>query len=301
MPERRHRIWPVERAVFDPLQTCSLRHDYHEHPLLQLGALEKLAHRLMPHGNCRFAPPDVRPDSAFLHEPRPHDGRTLDQVFRQIETPGSWIALYEVQTDPEYRVFLDEVGRGLQPILGSSQTIFDVRGFVFISAPPSVTPFHIDRENNFWLQIRGRKKLYLWDWKDRSVVAEPTVEKFILFGALDEVRMKADTMSRATCFDCGPGDGAYFPSTTPHMTESGREWVTETDPLTISMGMVFYTDVTRRYARNYALNWQLRRLGVKPKPPGQSSLRDRLKAPVGATMVRLRQRFRALRPPPGIL
>ena len=32
------------------------------------------------------------------------------------------------------------------------------QGFIFISSPGSVTPFHIDPENNFLLQIRGSKK-----------------------------------------------------------------------------------------------------------------------------------------------
>ena len=49
-------------------------------------------------------------------------------------------------------------------------------------------------------------------------------------------------------FECGPGDGAYFPSTTPHMTESRPEW-NQGDSLSISVGMVFYSNVTRRDAR----------------------------------------------------
>jgi hypothetical protein len=56
-----------------------------------------------------------------------------------------------------------------------------------------MTPFHIDRENNFWLQIRGRKTLTLWDHRDRSVVPAEAVERFILFGDLDDVRLPPRT------------------------------------------------------------------------------------------------------------
>ena len=95
--------------------------------------------------------------------------------------------------------------------------MFEVGGFIFVSAPPSVTPFHIDRENNFWLQLRGRKSLTVWDRQDREVVPSEAVEKFILTGSLDDVKLADAMRSRGRVFDSGPGDGVFFPSTSPHM------------------------------------------------------------------------------------
>ena len=37
---------------------------------------------------------------------------------------------------------------------------------IFVSSPGAVTPFHMDHEHNFILQIRGNKKLYTWDPMD---------------------------------------------------------------------------------------------------------------------------------------
>ncbi len=265
---------------------------------MQLDALEALAHRISPIGGCRFVNPGIRPDSPFSHGDHPTDGRSLGEVFADIDRPGSWIALYNVQRDPTYDRFLREVQENLQQLLGRTERIHYVRGFVFISAPPAVVPFHIDRENNFWLQIRGHKSIYVWDRHDTTVVGSATVESFIIDGGLESVRMVEGTLEKSTRFDCGPNEGVYFPSTTPHMTRSEPDWVAPGDGVSVSIGMVFYTDLTRRHARVHALNRALRRLHISPKPPGRSALLDKVKAPLGQTVVSLRKRFRGYAPPP---
>jgi hypothetical protein len=295
-----YEIQPIDPTTFGPRKIGAIRHNYHEHPMFRLDALAALAHRLMPLGKCRFAKAGMQPDSPFEHEDKSYDGRSLEEVLQHIEEPGSWLALYNVQVDPEYDRLLREVQRQMQQLVGAGQKIFDVRGFIFISAPPSVTPFHIDRENNFWMQIHGKKSLFLWDHEDRQVVAAPDVEEFIMFGSLHNVRMRQGTLERSFRFDCGPGDGVYFPSTTPHMTRCEPDWVKPGDAVVVSIGMVFYTDVTRRHARTHALNWQTRRLGRSPILPGRSDVIDRIKEPLGLTVVELRRRFRGYKPPPGI-
>ena len=56
------------------------------------------------------------------------------------------------------------------------------------------------------------------------------------------------------------------------------------------IGMVFYTDVTRRDAEVHALNRVLRKFKIPTTPPGRSRLKDRVKAPVGKAIVELRRR-----------
>jgi hypothetical protein len=119
-------------------------------------------------------------------------------------------------------------------------------GFVFISAPPSVTPFHIDRENNFWLQMKGRKTLNVWEPTDRAVVASSEVDNFILYGS--NVTLREGYKERSHEFDVGPGDGVYFPSTSPHMTRTDNAWVRPGDGVSMSIGVNFYTHRTRRRA-----------------------------------------------------
>ena len=289
--------WVRADADFSMRRISPIRHNYHQHPLMQLDRLEQLAQGLMPLGKCRFIVPGATQASKFEHHSKPADGRSLADVFQRIEEPGSWIALYDVQTDPVYSEFLWQVMASAN-MEGRGETPFDVRGFIFISAPPSVTPFHIDREHNFWLQIRGRKMMSVWDHLDRDTVSGPDVEAFINHGVLDNVRLSDDKLARVQNFDCAPGDGVYFPSTTPHMTRTDTSWVTPGDGVVISIGVVFYTERTRRQSHVHALNTLLRRIGLNPRA-GASETVDRLKAPFGRLLVGLRRRFTSYTPPPG--
>ncbi|MEQ1517387.1 MAG: hypothetical protein ABL931_12960 [Usitatibacteraceae bacterium] len=277
----------------------AIRHNYHLHPLMQIQSLASLAKKLSLTDQCRFIAPDTKVTSVFHHQKDSPDGRGIEDVFRDIEKSGSWVALYNVQTDPTYRQFVWDVMESARHIVAPQEQVFDVRGFIFISAPPSVTPLHIDRENNFWLQVHGRKTLNVWDRRDRDIVPATEVENFISWGG-GPVPFKEEMLARSSEFDCGPGDGVYFPSTSPHMTRSDTSWVEPGNGVTVSIGIVFYTNVTRRDAYVHTVNQLMRtHLGFQPSPPGESTIVDRLKYPVGRLTVALRHRFRGYTPPPG--
>jgi hypothetical protein len=156
----------------------------------------------------------------------------------------------------------------------------------------------MDRENNFWLQVAGRKTLNVWDPTDRVVVPAPVAEKFMVSGSLQDVRLKDGFLERGHQFDVGPGDGAYFPSTSPHMTRSEPGWTRSGDAVSISIGVVFYTDVTRKHSRVHAGNRLLRKIGFSPGWPGTSSL-DGLKGQLGSLFVLARKIFKNQPPPAG--
>jgi hypothetical protein len=276
------RVWPSTPETFSTTRICALRHNFHEHPLMQLPRLAKLAEVLHPTKQCRFITPGATETSKFFHTDKPSGGESITEVFRRIEEPGSWVAMYEVQTDPEYNGFLQEVMASVRSLVTPEQPeIFKVAGFIFISAPPSVTPFHIDRENNFWLQMKGQKVMNVWDHTDRDVVSDTNVEEFILTGGLGKVRLAEEHRSRGREFRTAPGDGVYFPSTSPHMTRCDKDWVRPGDGVSVSIGVVFYTDVTRRHANVHAFNRLVRKVGGQPREPGRSEWLDRLKYPLG--------------------
>jgi hypothetical protein len=293
----RYEIRPVDPAAFSTHRICELRHNFQDHPLMQLPQLARLAKDLYGRNFCRFIKPGATQASAFDHESQDHFGRDIDQVFARIEEPGSWIALYQVENDPTYRAFLDEVMSTVMPLVDREQPgTYLVNGFIFISAPPSVTPFHIDRENNFWLQVRGRKILNVWDHRDRDVVPARTIEDFLLYGGgcvLDE-----SLVPRSVQADMGPGDGMYWPSTSPHMTRSDRSWTRPGDGVSISIGVNFYTPHLRRQANIRAWNSAVRRLGLEPREPGASAL-DPAKYALGRGLVWAKRKLRGFEPKPG--
>lgn len=264
---------------------------------MQLPALADLAKDLYKTNQCRFITPGSTQASPFFHEGKDPTGRAIEDIFARIEEPGSWVALYNVETHPVYRGFLDEVVSSVRPLVEPQEPgMFSVGGFIFISAPPSVTPFHIDRENNFWLQMHGRKTMNVWDPTDRHVVSAEDRDDFIVYASLENVQLKEGFRERSQEFDVGPGDGVYFPSTSPHMTRSDPDWAAPGDGVSVSIGVVFYTEVTRRRAYVHALNLVLRRLGLSPREPGQSEWLDRLKYPLGRALVWAKKTFRGYKP-----
>jgi hypothetical protein len=170
---------------------------------------------------------------------------------------------------------------------------------MFISAPPSVTPFHIDRENNFWLQMKGRKTLNVWDHTDRHVVAAADVDQFIVSGSLANVQLEDGFVERSHQFDVGPGDGVYWPCTSPHMTRSDPGWTRPGNGVSVSIGVVFYTDQTRLAAYVHAWNVFLRRLGYAPGQPGKSAVVDRVKSWCGRALIRAKKTRRDFSPKRG--
>jgi hypothetical protein len=158
--------------------------------------------------------------------------------------------------------------------------------------------------------LRGRKTMNVWDCTDRTVVPADAVEDFIVAHQARKVRLKDEFKVRSHEFETHPGDGVYFPSTSPHMTRSDPEWTTPGDRVAISIGVNFYTSVTRNTARVHQVNRLLRKCGLTPTGYGESAKKDALKAPIGrivgtarASLARLATpvlRFRrAPKPPPG--
>ncbi|CAN7772666.1 JmjC domain-containing protein [Variovorax sp. LjRoot178] len=276
------RVWTDDSDRFSVNKIAALRHNFHEHPLFQVAELAQLAKELVPFKKCRFIRPGISQASSFTHDSEHPDGRGIDEVFRHIEEPGSWVALYNIEVIPRYADLLASIVDTMRPYVEREQPgIFNVNGFAFISAPPSVTPFHIDRENNFWLQLHGRKTMNVWDHTDRVVVSAEAVEDFIVGHSLRKVRFKEEFRQRSHQFETQPGDGVYFPSTSPHMTSSGPGWARPGDGVSISIGVTFYTSVTRRMACVHQVNRLMRKMQMSPAFPGESAAADALKAPVG--------------------
>lgn len=276
-----------------------IEHNFHQHPLLQLDELEALAHRLFPLNQCRFINQGTTQKSAFLHHPNSPDGRDLSKVFANISKPGSWVALYNAETDPQYLELVKEALASVKNLIARDQPgIFSPQAFIFISAPPSVTPFHIDRENNFWLQIRGRKIINVWDAHDRNIIPASTIENFIIDKSLHDVVLRDEFMAARHEWELGPGEGVYFPSTSPHSTYTDESCGNAENAVTVSIGIVFYTQNTRKNAYIHSFNRLLRRFGVTPKFPGESKF-DTAKFHFGKILVRFKKHVRGYKPPTG--
>jgi hypothetical protein len=70
--------------------------------------------------------------------------------------------------------------------------------------------------------------------------------------------------------------------------------------VSVSLGVTFYTSVTRQHARVYQVNRLMRNaLKMTPSEPGESSVRDNLKASVGGLVGAAHYRRTKVEAPPG--
>jgi hypothetical protein len=265
----------LDRATFDPWKIQAVTHRLSDHPLLQLDALVELGKRLAPKRLVRTHSADATAGTSFADAPSLHPNRkSAEETLAGIEDARAWMSLLNVQADPTYRALIDEILSEVRPVVDGVDPGMCYRaGWIFVSSPNAVTPFHIDHEHNFILQIRGTKRLYTWDPFDREVVSERGQEAFHDRHSREGVVWNETFRGRARVFDLEPGLGGYMPSTTPHMVENGPA-------PSITISFTYYTDATRARELLYRGNARLRRLGIEPRPVGASPSRDRIAAAV---------------------
>lgn len=256
---------------FDPWRVQPVTHRLADHPLLQLPSVIELGKRLESLGRVRTHSDEAKADTSFNHAPKAHPNpKSVVQSLEDIEHANAWMSLLNVQTDPLYRTLVDLVLDDVKPVFDEKDPGMCYRGgWIFVTSPNAITPFHMDLEHNFILQMKGRKRVYVWDPFDRSVVSERGQELFHSYHSRELVTFREELREKAMVFDLEEGQGAFMPSTAPHMVENGN------NP-SITMSFTFYTDSTRRRSLVYRGKNHLRRLGLHPTPVGESKRRDEL-------------------------
>ena len=191
----------------------------------------------------------------------------VDEIARTIDTNGCWMVLKNIELDPAYRDLLNETLDEVAPLVSDREGgMIDREGFIFLSAPGSMTPSHTDPEHNFLLQIRGTKQMNVGSFPD------PLTEQLALEQALGGGHRNVGwepTDPRA--FELSPGDGVYVQPHAPH-------WVQNGPTVSVSLSITFATPASEQARRVHSINARLRRLGLKPRPPGVRPRADRSKA-----------------------
>ena len=251
------------RASFN-LAPFLIRHDLAGHPLFSLQRLIELASRL-PEEKIKYNEADISVATGLYEGPR--TGLSAQETIRRIEECRSWMVINNVELDPEYHQLLDrcldEVQLFSEPV---EPGMFRREGFIFISSPRSITPFHMDPEYNFLLQVRGKKRICIWDRRDRSVLPEVALERY--FSEADKhIVFKEEYQRKASSFELTPGAGLHFPVVAPH-------WVRNGDDVSVSFSITFRTPASERQRIVYCSNAGLRRRGLNPTPQGASAFRD---------------------------
>jgi hypothetical protein len=232
------------------------------HSLLSLEAIAELADRLPPGSTERHAAeqPKLVPGGAADIGGRP------SETVLGIEDNGCWMVLWYIEQDAEYKALLDGcLGEVEEHLVGNEGAICQREAFLFLSAPNAVTPLHFDPEQNFLLQIRGQKDMNVCSFADEADHLRE-LERYYGGGHRNLEAMPAESET----FRLEPGMGVYVPSFFPHWVQNGPR-------ASVSLSLTFRTQASRRAERVHTINARLRRLGLKPVPPGVSPVRDRTK------------------------
>jgi len=257
----------ILRAAY-PEQPVLLDHDLVDHPLLKLDALAALAGRIRPvdaEYNRGDVPVGLDPADT------PSNGLSIADTIRSIEECGSWMVLKFIEQDEDYRGLLHDVLADVGPaVRDSTGEMLKREGFIFISSPGSVTPFHFDPEHNILLQIRGQKVMTIFAADDEKVVPGVEHERFHN-GGHRNLPWRDDLAAEGRPFALTPGKAVYVPVKAPHWVQNGPE-------VSISLSITWRSEWSydEEYARR--MNHILRRAGMKPRAPGRFPDNNRLKS-----------------------
>jgi len=221
-------------------------------------------------------------DLPLNQDPRltPRNGLSVVDTIERIETCRSWMVLKRVEQDPEYAALLHRCLAEIAPHSDRTAPGMTLgRGFVFISSPGSITPYHMDPEYNFLLQVRGTKAVHVLDGADRAILSEPELEAY-MSGGHRNLTFREAYRQKASGFALEPGVGLHIPVTAPHWVENGPE-------VSISFSITFVTPASDRRELVYAMNARLRRLGIDPLPYARAPWRDSVKLFAAKTLRRL--------------
>lgn len=271
---------------FNPNRIMEIRHHLVDHPLLSLPKLKELALRLPP-DQVRFHASTATISSNFNTAENDHPPRVgLEQALAQMEVAGSWIALHNVQTDPEYAALIKKVLDGVnERIAPRDPGMFYPAFWIFIQSPGAVTPYHMDHEQNFLMQIRGEKVAKVWPAEKSLTPA--TIADFHAKNVRTGAVYSADLEAHAQVVHLKPGVGVYMPFTCPHAVTNG-------DQVSITISMTYCTKSTRRVEIIHRCNAFLKKHGMEPSPIGSSRLRDHLKYLVFDQVARAKNLARGL-------
>ena len=242
-----------------PETSGTLRHQLVNHPLLQLDRLAEFAARIDPANveyNIGHLPVGIDPTAV------PGNGLSIEETVRSIEQNGSWMVLKWIENDPEYRELLHDSLAPLQPYVApKTGEMLTLQGFIFVSSPEAVTPYHMDPEHNILLQIRGDKIMTVFPQVDDQLLSDQDHERYHSGGHRNLVWQ--DTFAaKGKPVHLAPGDAVYVPVKAPHWVKVGKE-------LSISLSITWRSNWSYREADARGFNSVLREMGLTPTAPGR--------------------------------
>jgi hypothetical protein len=252
-----------------PLKPFRIRHHLVGDPRLTLDAILELV-KFMPRDRLEYnsgkAAVSQDPTTTPLVELSP------EQVVKQIESAGAWMVLKRIEIHPTYRQLLDDallsVARAQGFASNEAAGFTDIQGFLFVSSPRSTTPFHLDSEDNFFVQVHGEKDFNIYDNQDKSIASDDQVEHAITKHR--NLKFDESYEARGMHNHLLSGEGVFVPYCWPH-------YVKTCETYSISVAITWKTRAVKRRNDLFVMNGMLRDRGFPQKAPGANPAADAVK------------------------
>jgi hypothetical protein len=241
-----------------PEQPHILTHALTAHPLLEIEALAGLAEQL-PLTSVEYN----RGDLPIGVDGKPgSNGMTIAETIRKVAEAESWAVLKNIEQVPAYEALLLGLLEEIRPeIEAATGAMLTPQGFIFVSSPGSVTPYHFDPEHNILLQIRGSKVMTQFPAGDTRFVPDPAHETYHS-GGPRELKWDDAMLAHGTEFALSPGEALFVPVMAPHFVKNGPA-------PSVSLSITWRSEWSYRESDARIFNAILRERGFKPKAPGR--------------------------------
>jgi hypothetical protein len=186
----------------------------------------------------------------------------LGQKVLDIETAGCWIALRHIEQIPEYNALIHELLGDLKDtIRPRTGELYKVEGYIFVTSPGGVAPYHFDPEHNILMQVRGSKRFTMFPAGDPRYAPDEFHEAYHL-GGRPELPWRDELAQGGVEWSLGPGDALFVPVMAPHFVRNG-------DEVSVSISVVWRSEWSFAEADARAFNRVLRNIGLTPGNPGR--------------------------------
>lgn len=245
-----------------------LAHQLEDHPLMQLPALARMAEAL-PEASVEFNRSDL--PLGLNGEKAPANGIGIGETIVNIATTGSWAALKNIEQIPAYNDLLMALLAELRPTIEArTGAMLKPQGFIFVTSPGGVTPYHFDPEHNILLQLMGSKVMTMFPAGDARYAPDETHEGYHTGGGR-ELFWRDDLVTGGREWALHPGEALYVPVMSPHFVNNGPQ-------PSVSLSITWRSEWSFAEADARAFNGLLRKVGITPRAPGRWPATNRAKA-----------------------
>ena len=267
------RLYTADRAKFAEnfnKRPFILDHSLSSHPAFTMDRLHGLLERSLPIPNKVYWNAGKKSIDQRWKD-RPGRDFPVEEAFRRIRETDAWIIIFGADRDPEIHDLLEQGLAEVQEMTGIplSKEAKSRQSIIFITSPHRITEYHIDRECSLLLQVYGKKTIHVFDQTDREVLSEEELERFWTADT-NAATYKPNLQHRATSFLLESGKAVHIPINAPHWLENG-------DDISVSVNQNFEF-LDQKLGNVYRANYYARKMGFHPLPPGQSQMRDMMKA-----------------------